>query len=295
MVAPLNNTATQPGVLPSDIFLFNDVEAFKRALQENGVKVDVSPLLSLYSNFMGPADGHLVLNVKHFDTDEPNNLLVLNQDRALLYSKSPPATEALLALETVFSRPYGKSTALAFATLKKGVANYRAKLESLYAAVKALEQDFDSDTYHQLVLEYQRLFDRLEDFHGILIDLQETGIREVETRFVSFDYKVLLAESNNLLDRCRNRLSMLKDLARDRETEAANELNKRIERLNDVVKKLTAVTVLLMIPTLIASHFGMNFVHMPELNIAWVYPAVVGAQVVLIAAGYFVFRRIGWL
>ena len=37
--------------------------------------------------------------------------------------------------------------------------------------------------------------------------------------------------------------------------------------LNVVVKRLTAFTVILMIPTLIAGIYGMNFLYMPEL--AW--------------------------
>ena len=55
------------------------------------------------------------------------------------------------------------------------------------------------------------------------------------------------------------RLAMLRDLSRDHELRVTTELNLRIEKLNDVVKRLTAITVILMIPTLIASHFGMNF------------------------------------
>jgi len=73
------------------------------------------------------------------------------------------------------------------------------------------------------------------------------------------------------------------------------ELNERIVKLNDVVKKLTAITVILMLPTLIASHFGMNFAYMPELKMAWAYPAVIFFQIVFMGIGFLLFRRIGWL
>lgn len=88
---------------------------------------------------------------------------------------------------------------------------------------------------------------------------------------------------------------MLKDVMRDHELQVTMELNRRIERLNDVVKRLTAITVLLMVPTLIASHFGMNFAYMPELKIPWVYPFVVGFQIVIVGVGIYIFRKIGWL
>jgi magnesium transporter len=95
--------------------------------------------------------------------------------------------------------------------------------------------------------------------------------------------------------RCRRRLTTIKDLRQDHEMKATEELNSKIVKLNDVLKKLTSITVILMLPTLIASHFGMNFVHMPELRIAWVYPAVIAAQVVIMAVFFFIFKKIEWL
>jgi len=50
-----------------------------------------------------------------------------------------------------------------------------------------------------------------------------------------------------------------------------------------------------MLPTLIASHFGMNFQYMPELSVAWAYPAVIAIQVILMGVGLILFRKIGWL
>jgi magnesium transporter len=87
---------------------------------------------------------------------------------------------------------------------------------------------------------------------------------------------------------------VLRDLRQDYETEATSGLNKKIAKLNDVVRKLTAIIVILMIPTLIASHFGMNFTHMPELAVPWAYPAVIVFQVILLGAGIYIFHKIDW-
>ncbi|MBI4336850.1 MAG: magnesium transporter CorA family protein [Chloroflexi bacterium] len=278
-----------------EIVVCGDLAQLSTVMQEAGLALDFSALLALSANFLEAVEGRIVLSLEHFDVPDPNNLLFLSGDKAILYSKAPPTPEALQGLGKLFSKPYGKSTALAFLVLKGTVANYKAKLESLIAGTRDLEQQFDVQKHRNLVLEFERLFDRLEDLHEILIKLEETTLKEVETRYISFDYKVLLAEASNLLDRCRNRFNMLKDLARDHEMQVTSELNRRIERLNEVVKRLTAVTVILMVPTLIASHFGMNFAYMPELRVPWAYPAVVIAQVVLVVAGVVVFRRIGWL
>jgi len=64
--------------------------------------------------------------------------------------------------------------------------------------------------------------------------------------------------------------------------------------LNQIVKRLTAVTVLLMVPTLIAGIYGMNFFFMPELELAYGYPAVlIGMLVTVIGLGWFFWRK-GW-
>jgi magnesium transporter len=46
--------------------------------------------------------------------------------------------------------------------------------------------------------------------------------------------------------------------------------------------------------TLLASIYGMNFAHMPELQSRLGYPLVLGAMVVIAAAQVWWYRRRGW-
>ncbi len=64
--------------------------------------------------------------------------------------------------------------------------------------------------------------------------------------------------------------------------------------LNQVVKRLTAVTVLLMVPTLIAGIYGMNFFFMPELELEYGYPAVLLAMLFIVIGLAWYMRRRGW-
>ena len=88
---------------------------------------------------------------------------------------------------------------------------------------------------------------------------------------------------------------VLKELREDHEMVVTEELNQRIVKLNDVVKRLTAITVLLMLPTLVASHFGMNFEYMPELHWIWGYPAVLLAMMGVALSLVVFFRRKDWI
>lgn len=65
--------------------------------------------------------------------------------------------------------------------------------------------------------------------------------------------------------------------------------------LNIVVKRLTASSIILMSITLIAGIYGMNFVHMPELDWRFGYPFALALMAGLGVAEFTVFRRIGWL
>lgn len=64
---------------------------------------------------------------------------------------------------------------------------------------------------------------------------------------------------------------------------------------NGIIKIVSVGTVVFLPPTLVASIYGMNFVHMPELN-WWVgYPLALAVMVVSAVFPYAYFKRKGWL
>ncbi len=64
--------------------------------------------------------------------------------------------------------------------------------------------------------------------------------------------------------------------------------------LNAVMKRLTAFTVLLMVPTLIAGIYGMNFQNMPELHLRYAYFITLGVMLLsIIGIGVF-FKARDW-
>lgn len=64
---------------------------------------------------------------------------------------------------------------------------------------------------------------------------------------------------------------------------------------NQVIKIFTVVTVVFMPPTLIASIYGMNFVHMPELGWLGGYPFAIGLMIVSSMIILWFFKRKKWL
>jgi magnesium transporter len=64
---------------------------------------------------------------------------------------------------------------------------------------------------------------------------------------------------------------------------------------NKIIKIFSVVSVALMPPTLLASVWGMNFEHMPELRSTIGYPLAILAMLISSAIPLIYFRKKGWM
>ncbi len=77
-----------------------------------------------------------------------------------------------------------------------------------------------------------------------------------------------------------------------RETKALTEVS---NAQNEEVKKISAWAAILFAPTLVASIYGMNFDHMPELGWTLGYPFALMLMLLLGLGLYWQFKRRGWI
>ena len=288
----MDETTLEPG----SFLVFSDIASFSRAIESvAGHSFDLASVSELHTDFIDASDEYLFLNIKEYSLEKPNNLLFFNQDKVYAFSSNSPSPSRLKTFETILSKPHGKSTAFCYLVLDKIVDNHKQKFEGFVEKIETLEKAFNHIEYRILSTEIERFNDRLEEFHDLLLELQESRYHQINTHYLTFDYGVLIAESLSLQSRCRRRIVGLKEIRQEHDMLNAEELNQRIVKLNDVVRRLTAITVIFMVPTLIASHFGMNFQYMPELHTWWGYPSAIAAEIVAVVAGIVIFRKIGWL
>ena len=88
-----------------------------------------------------------------------------------------------------------------------------------------------------------------------------------------------------LADNVRDLLTSLLEV---RVAQAAN-------RLNEAMKSMTAWAGIVLVPTLIAGIYGMNFDHMPELSWQLGYPMALGVMAGSALGLYVYFKKRGWL
>jgi magnesium transporter len=88
-----------------------------------------------------------------------------------------------------------------------------------------------------------------------------------------------------LADNIRDLLTSLLEV---RVAQAAN-------RLNDIMKRVTSWGAVILVPTLVAGIYGMNFRHMPELGWQLGYPVALVTMFAAAAGVWWFFRRKDWL
>lgn len=96
----------------------------------------------------------------------------------------------------------------------------------------------------------------------------------------------LLIDNNQLVDSARTVLRMIQNIRSAAEAILAS-------NLNATIRTLTLVTVLLTIPMVIASFYGMN-VGLPLADMASAFWGIVALVLVLVTAAIILFKRNGW-
>ena len=64
---------------------------------------------------------------------------------------------------------------------------------------------------------------------------------------------------------------------------------------NDDMRKISAGAAIVVVPTLIAGVYGMNFDRMPELHWTYGYPYALGLMIGCVVVLWWLFKRSGWL
>lgn len=95
------------------------------------------------------------------------------------------------------------------------------------------------------------------------------------------------------------RLHQLHEAVDTLEAQLASVFDAHVARIsiqqNEDMRRISAAAALVVVPTLIAGIYGMNFAHMPELGWRYGYPLVLAVMGLLTGSMYVAFRRSGWL
>jgi magnesium transporter len=188
----------------------------------------------------------------------------------------------------------GGVSELLYAMLDAVVDSYFPELERLSDRIsiledRVLEGDADRDSLREVLAVKRRLLD-LRRILGPTRDVANQLLRRdldiIDPATVPY-YQDLYDHLVRVIDQLDVYRDLLAAVLDTRLTVASN-------NLNAVMKRLTAFTVILMVPTLIAGIYGMNFDRMPELSWPLGYPLALAAMALSVGVAITFFRRRGW-
>lgn len=189
---------------------------------------------------------------------------------------------------------HGPGAAL-YAVLDTVVDNFTPIVDEFSQALNELEQDIFADDFRKdTVKQLYELKRELTRLRMAVSPLQDILAQLARARSGLIDDEIQLY-FRDVLDHAV-RINESTDTLREMLTAAVSvNLSLVTARQGEIVKRLGAWAALLAAPTLIASWYGMNFVHMPELAGRWSYWALTGVVAVVCLVLYRMFKRARWL
>ncbi len=170
----------------------------------------------------------------------------------------------------------------------------------------------DVDAISHEILESEGGMSRGQSFKEILKSIGRRGdhTSKVRESLVSIGRLLLYlaAEADNM-KWAKDQRAAIKGMQRDVQSlsDHATYLSQKISFLldamlgvvsleqNNIIKIFSVAAVVFMPPTLIASIYGMNFKHMPELEFDFGYPLAIVLMLLAAVLPYFFFRWMKWL
>jgi magnesium transporter len=227
--------------------------------------------------------------------------LVITHDTLLTVRKTPPEGRPACDVAAVQASRKSDDSAglLAYRLLDEIAERYLDLVDALDDEIDELEdkvEDQPADmtrarvsTLRHDLLHIRRTLSPMRDAVRRVID----GTVEVEQGPEVFPHEVEVAfnaaydkflRASDGLDLARDLLAGVRDYS---QAKIANDQN-------EVMKRLTVIAALLLLPTFIVGLYGQNFVNIPELRWNWGYEYVWGLIIVTTALQLWWFRRKNW-
>lgn len=183
---------------------------------------------------------------------------------------------------------------LLYALLDEIIDGYFPAVDAIGDRIEELEERLMEETLERPQIAIHELRKELMHIRRILAPQREVLNQLVRRDVPVIDERVIIYMSDvydhmlrvlDWLDAYRDMLTTLFDV----------QLAMQSHRLDRVIRTLTSSSIMLMVATLIAGVYGMNFTHMPELEWRIGYPLALLMMVFSSGGLYFLFKRREWI
>jgi magnesium transporter len=175
------------------------------------------------------------------------------------------------------------------------VDNYQPVVEALQTELSALETAIFEHEFNREIVE--RLYDLKREL--MTLRLAIAPAQDISNQLMQSYPNLIREEVRPYLRDVHDHVARVKESSDAMSEMASTAVSVNVAMVSvgqgEVVKRLAGWAALLAAPTLIASWYGMNFRHMPELEWRFSYAAVAGVTAVVCVVLYRVLKRARWL
>ena len=183
------------------------------------------------------------------------------------------------------------SVDLVFRLFLSSAVWYLKRLKQINILIEESKRSLDHSIDNEDLIGLSRLQDSLTYFI--------TSIRGNETLLSKLKFKLpvdeldadLIEDVNIEMNQARETTNIYTNILESTMETYANIIN---NNMASVMKQMTSVSIILMLPTLIASIFGMNLTNGMETT-WWGLPLIVGLSLLLSGVFYYLFRKRAWI
>ena len=239
---------------------FGSFDEFIKRAQHIGITSDLNALLTLDIIFYEEYDDYLIVSLVDFDS-QPNKILIVSDKECLVYPEIVNVKHSLYSGQKKGrSAEFRESTVTMFLALKRILGSYTSHYEKLNKRIEHVGDTLDLDEIEEVDRHLKKFSDVVHSFESLLIELEESTLKFVNVELIGYDYDLLLAKATHLAELCRGLKGELSIIRDKTEARYSKELNINIERLTKIMASLTMMQLLIAVPMLIASIYGMNIV-----------------------------------
>ncbi|WP_243350242.1 magnesium/cobalt transporter CorA [Parabacteroides sp. FAFU027] len=196
-------------------------------------------------------------------------------------------------VKRIFANPVNYPTGyhIFVALLETRVERDADIIEELTGEISILSKSIN-DVDEDILMQIKNMLDKTMSIRENIIDKQRVVSNMLKSALFPNELKprlsIVIKDINSLIEHTKFGFERL-DYMQDTFLGLVN-----IQQ-NKIIKIFTVVSVIFMPPTLIASIYGMNFKHMPELEQAWGYPFSIVLMITACILILIYFRKKKWL
>ncbi|MBN1232711.1 MAG: hypothetical protein JXA60_05100 [Candidatus Coatesbacteria bacterium] len=245
------------------IYEFTSFKEFQEKLAQEKLIEDVSDLTTLNMNFYEGYDEFMIVNFKNFSGIETNNIMILSNKDNYVYS-GIKWTNYLKSYEKVLKDPDGESTVLFLVVSEKVLENYNECIKKIHSILSEIDEktikryDINVDALEDQAMLLRQVTNLVEDFKEIVVSIKDSKFSFVNSSIAEYDFDVVAAKTQHLLDRCMSLRRYITDLKYDKDVASTSQLNKNMEKLTRIMAILTIIANVIAIPNTVATLYGVS-------------------------------------